>query len=150
RTRTTPASRASPVCRRARSTTPTSSRSTRRSTRTARTTTCTSAPRPTASSTPRPTSSGRHSARSTRDCAEHGDDRALAGHDRAQQMTEPARARRAAVLGSPIAHSLSPVLHRAAYRHLGLAGWRYDAFDVDETALPAFVEGLDDAWAGLS
>ena len=31
------------------------------------------------------------------------------------------RRMRAAVLGSPIAHSLSPVLHRAAYAHLGLA-----------------------------
>lgn len=50
----------------------------------------------------------------------------------------PARAtdaRRAAVLGSPIAHSLSPVLHRAAYRELGLVNWSYDRFDVDEAAL---------------
>ena len=33
---------------------------------------------------------------------------------------------RAAVLGSPVAHSLSPVLHRAAYARLGL-DWTYDA-----------------------
>jgi shikimate dehydrogenase len=60
-------------------------------------------------------------------------------------------ARRAAVLGSPIAHSLSPVLHRAAYAALGLDGWRYDRFEVDEAALQAFVEGLAPAeWAGLS
>ncbi|HSA50607.1 MAG TPA: shikimate dehydrogenase [Yinghuangia sp.] len=58
--------------------------------------------------------------------------------------------RRAAVLGSPIAHSLSPVLHRAAYAALGLDDWTYDAFDVDEAGLPAFVEGLDASWAGLS
>jgi len=59
--------------------------------------------------------------------------------------------RRAAVLGSPIAHSLSPVLHRAAYRRLGLTGWTYDAFDVTEEKLPGFVAGLDlAAWAGLS
>jgi len=58
---------------------------------------------------------------------------------------------RAAVLGSPIAHSLSPVLHRAAYAALGLDGWRYDRFEVDEVALPGFVDGLDPAqWAGLS
>ncbi len=57
---------------------------------------------------------------------------------------------RAAVLGSPIAHSLSPVLHRAAYADLGLTEWTYDRFEVDEAALPAFLEGLDDAWAGLS
>ena len=34
---------------------------------------------------------------------------------------EASPARRAAVLGSPIAHSLSPVLHTAAYAALGLA-----------------------------
>ncbi|MGW8063290.1 shikimate dehydrogenase [Streptomyces ziwulingensis] len=65
----------------------------------------------------------------------------------------PARAtdpRRAAVLGSPIAHSLSPVLHRAAYAELGLAGWTYDRFDVDEAALPGFLDGLGPEWAGLS
>lgn len=54
------------------------------------------------------------------------------------------------MLGHPIAHSLSPVLHRAAYAALGLDGWRYDAVDVAEDALPRFVDGLDGAWAGLS
>ncbi len=58
---------------------------------------------------------------------------------------------RAAVLGSPIAHSLSPVLHRAGYAALGLAdGWHYDRFELDEAALPAFVAGLGPEWAGLS
>ncbi|MFE5143030.1 shikimate dehydrogenase [Streptomyces fagopyri] len=61
-----------------------------------------------------------------------------------------AEARRAAVLGSPIAHSLSPVLHRAAYRELGLDGWSYDRFEVDEEALPGFLEELGGEWAGLS
>ncbi len=59
-------------------------------------------------------------------------------------------ARRAAVLGSPIAHSLSPVLHRAAYEELGLAGWTYDRYDVDEAALPGFFSELGPEWAGLS
>jgi shikimate dehydrogenase len=59
-------------------------------------------------------------------------------------------ARRAAVLGSPIAHSLSPVLHRAAYGELGLANWSYDRFDVDEAALPGFFKELGPEWAGLS
>ncbi|MFF8930632.1 shikimate dehydrogenase [Streptomyces longwoodensis] len=59
-------------------------------------------------------------------------------------------ARRAAVLGSPVAHSLSPVLHRAAYEALGLTGWTYDRFEVDEAALPGFVDGLGAEWAGLS
>lgn len=62
-------------------------------------------------------------------------------------MNDP---RRAAVLGSPIAHSLSPVLHRAAYRALGLDDWTYDAFEMDEDGLPPFVAGLDASWAGLS
>jgi shikimate dehydrogenase len=57
--------------------------------------------------------------------------------------------RRAAVLGSPIAHSLSPLLHRAAYAELGLP-WTYDAHEVDEDALPGFVAGLGPEWAGLS
>jgi shikimate dehydrogenase len=58
--------------------------------------------------------------------------------------------RRAAVLGYPIAHSLSPVLHRAAYEELGLTGWTYDRFEVDEAALPGFFETLGPEWAGLS
>lgn len=57
--------------------------------------------------------------------------------------------RRCAVLGSPIAHSLSPVLHRAAYAALGL-DWSYDAVEVDEAGLAGFVGGLDDSWRGLS
>jgi shikimate dehydrogenase len=61
-----------------------------------------------------------------------------------------ADARRAAVLGSPIAHSLSPVLHRAAYAELGLHHWSYDRFEVDEAGLPGFLAGLDASWAGLS
>jgi shikimate dehydrogenase len=58
--------------------------------------------------------------------------------------------RRAAVLGSPIGHSLSPVLHRAAYRALGLSDWLYGAHEVRESALPGFVAGLGPEWAGLS
>ncbi|MFV0633514.1 shikimate dehydrogenase [Demequina sp.] len=57
--------------------------------------------------------------------------------------------RRAGVLGHPIGHSLSPALHRAAYEYLGL-DWDYQAYDVDEAALPSFVNGLDGSWAGLS
>ena len=53
------------------------------------------------------------------------------------------------MLGHPISHSLSPVLHRAAYAELGL-DWSYDTFDVTEAALPDFVAGLDGSWAGLS
>ncbi|MGN6326081.1 shikimate dehydrogenase family protein [Pseudolysinimonas sp.] len=56
---------------------------------------------------------------------------------------------RLAVLGSPIAHSLSPALHAAAYRELRL-DWRYEAIDVPEGALGAFLNTLDDDWRGLS
>ncbi|WP_327270099.1 shikimate dehydrogenase [Streptomyces sp. NBC_01218] len=65
-------------------------------------------------------------------------------------MTSSEGPRRAAVLGSPIAHSLSPVLHRAAYAELGLDHWSYERHDVDEAGLPSFVEKLDAGWAGLS
>ena len=57
---------------------------------------------------------------------------------------------KAAVLGSPISHSLSPVLHRAAYRALGLTGWTYDAIECDEPGLPAVLDGCGQDWAGLS
>ncbi|MFF3910360.1 shikimate dehydrogenase [Streptomyces sp. NPDC001848] len=65
-------------------------------------------------------------------------------------MTGTAGKRRAAVLGSPIAHSLSPVLHRTAYQELGLKDWSYDRFEVDEQALPGFLADLGPEWAGLS
>ncbi len=54
------------------------------------------------------------------------------------------------MLGHPIAHSLSPTLHRAAYAALGLAEWRYDAVDVTEEQLAAFMAALGPDWAGLS
>ncbi len=56
---------------------------------------------------------------------------------------------RLAVLGSPISHSLSPALHRAAYDVLGL-DWTYDAIEVTEAHLAGFIAGLDDGWRGLS
>jgi shikimate dehydrogenase len=58
--------------------------------------------------------------------------------------------RHCAVLGAPIIHSLSPVLHTAAYAHLGLDAWEYGRYDVDETRLGPFLEGLDSTWRGLS
>ena len=61
-----------------------------------------------------------------------------------------AETRRAAVLGSPIGHSLSPVLHEAAYRALGLTHWSYEAHDVQAQGLHGFVAALGPEWAGLS
>lgn len=57
--------------------------------------------------------------------------------------------RRAAVLGSPIEHSLSPVLHAAAYREIGL-DWTYTAHQVEEDGLADFVACLGAGWVGLS
>ena len=57
---------------------------------------------------------------------------------------------RAAVLGSPVRHSLSPVLHRAAYRALGLSSWTYEGIECDETRLPALLDECGTDWAGLS
>lgn len=59
------------------------------------------------------------------------------------------RSRRCGVLGDPVAHSLSPVLHRAGYAELGL-GWEYDAHPVRAGALAGFLAGLDSEWRGLS
>lgn len=53
------------------------------------------------------------------------------------------------VLGDPVAHSLSPVLHRAAYGALGL-DWSYGAHRVPAGGLQAFVSALDETWRGLS
>ncbi len=57
---------------------------------------------------------------------------------------------RAAVLGRPVGHSLSPVVHRAGFAAVGLTGWRYDAYDVGEDELAGFVAGLGPEWVGLS
>lgn len=57
---------------------------------------------------------------------------------------------RCAVLGDPVGHSLSPVLHRAGYAALGLTGWAYDAVRVPGGTLAGFLAGLGEEWRGLS
>jgi shikimate dehydrogenase len=57
---------------------------------------------------------------------------------------------RAAVLGRPVGHSLSPLLHRAAYAALGLSDWSYDALDVGAEDLPVLLAGLGPEWRGFS
>lgn len=57
---------------------------------------------------------------------------------------------RCGVRGSPIEHSLSPVLHRAAYQALGLDDWTYDRVRVEADQLAAHVASLDNSWRGLS
>lgn len=55
-----------------------------------------------------------------------------------------------AVIGDPVAHSLSPVLHNAGYAALGLAGWEYAAAQVPAGGLATHVAGLDAEWRGIS
>ena len=58
--------------------------------------------------------------------------------------------RRAAVLGKPVGHSLSPVLHNAGYAAAGLAGWRYTAVECAEAELADLLGTLGPEWVGLS
>lgn len=46
-----------------------------------------------------------------------------------------------ALLGSPVAHSISPLMHNESFRHLGL-DYVYLCFDVTEDTLPEAVAGL--------
>jgi shikimate dehydrogenase len=67
----------------------------------------------------------------------------------ALQAARAAGRRRLAVLGHPVAHSLSPVLHTAAYDALGLP-WMYTRVDVASGELRRFLAGLGPTWLGLS
>jgi shikimate dehydrogenase len=58
--------------------------------------------------------------------------------------------RRAAVVGRPVGHSLSPVLHTAGYAAAGLTGWAYTAVECAGPELPGLVAALGPEWAGLS
>ncbi len=78
-----------------------------------------------------------------RDQVRHDPGRAQRQRGRAERLlqgqTAGLRSVRAAVLGSPITHSLSPALHRAGYAAAGLTGWEYDAHEVDADGLAGFV-----------
>ncbi len=58
--------------------------------------------------------------------------------------------RKAAVLGSPIAHSRSPQLHLAAYRALGLDDWTYERIECTADQLPILVGDFGPEWVGVS
>ncbi|WPF65170.1 MULTISPECIES: shikimate dehydrogenase [unclassified Corynebacterium] len=58
--------------------------------------------------------------------------------------------RRAAVLGSPIAHSLSPVLHQAGYAAADLADWEYLRLECGAEELPEVVGQAGPEYAGFS
>ncbi|MFU8854041.1 shikimate dehydrogenase [Micromonospora sp. SL1-18] len=57
---------------------------------------------------------------------------------------------KAAVVGKPIAHSLSPVIHEAGYAAAGLTGWSYTRIECVADELAGLVAGLGPEWAGLS
>lgn len=57
---------------------------------------------------------------------------------------------RAAVLGSPVEHSLSPVLHNAGYEAAGLGGWEYTRIECTAEQLPQLVAGADESYRGFS
>ncbi len=67
-----------------------------------------------------------------------------------EECNQVQRARKAGVLGSPIAHSKSPQLHLAAYRALGLHDWTYDRIECTAEQLPGVVGGLGPEWVGVS
>lgn len=56
----------------------------------------------------------------------------------------------AAVLGSPIDHSLSPLLHESAYRALGLNDWTYTQIECTASDLPRVVSAADPGMRGFS
>jgi shikimate dehydrogenase len=56
---------------------------------------------------------------------------------------------KAAVLGYPIAHSLSPVLHGKAFELLGIAG-SYEAIEVESGGLAQFLKSLGQSYDYLS
>ncbi|BCQ09477.1 shikimate 5-dehydrogenase [Mycobacterium heckeshornense] len=65
-------------------------------------------------------------------------------------MCSTPRGRKAAILGSPVAHSRSPQLHLAAYRALGLYDWTYERIECGADELPRLVGGCGPEWVGFS
>lgn len=60
---------------------------------------------------------------------------------------------RCAVIGDPVGHSLSPVIHTAGYAALGLSAWSYEAIRVEAGGVGAFLRSLappGEEWRGIS
>ena len=56
----------------------------------------------------------------------------------------------AAVIGSPIEHSLSPLIHQELWRSAGITGWEYRKCAVDAQRLPQWIASLDSECVGVS
>ena len=60
---------------------------------------------------------------------------------------------KAAVLGKPIGHSLSPLVHGLIYEHLGI-DHRYEKFELDQQEAKGFIKNRfandEDSWSGFS
>jgi shikimate dehydrogenase len=65
-------------------------------------------------------------------------------------VNRPIGSRRAGVLGSPVAHSLSPALYRAGFAASGLTGWSFDAIECDADGLAGLLAELGPDWAGVA
>lgn len=57
---------------------------------------------------------------------------------------------RVAVLGSPIEHSLSPTLHNAGYKALGLETWEYSRQEAFAEDIPRILDTADSSYVGFS
>ncbi|QGU04710.1 shikimate dehydrogenase [Corynebacterium comes] len=57
---------------------------------------------------------------------------------------------RAAVLGSPIGHSRSPILHNAGYEALGMNDWEYSRIECTAEELPTVVGEAGEEYVGFS
>jgi len=56
----------------------------------------------------------------------------------------------ACVIGSPIGHSLSPLIHRCLWDCAGLSGWTYLKHEVTAESLPQWISSIDDECVGVS
>lgn len=71
--------------------------------------------------------------------------------DAADPLAAPAPSQhRAAVMGFPASHSLSPTIHRRGYDLCGLTGWRYDIVELRPAEVEAYLDSRDASWRGFS
>jgi shikimate dehydrogenase len=62
-----------------------------------------------------------------------------------RQALGPRSGARLGVLGWPVAHSRSPMMHNAALAHLGMEGWRYQLLPVPPALLAETARALPDS-----